>query len=64
MDLMPEQGTNPVNKYLPPRIKDTWGQENPLAPYLDSVHDTPTGFLGWIDSQLSRLPSGSKEGSE
>ena len=24
VDLMPEQGTKPVNKYLLPRIKDRW----------------------------------------
>ena len=32
-DLMPEQGTKPVNKYLPPRPKDTHGPEfDVLAP--------------------------------
>lgn len=52
LDLMPELGTRPVNKYLPPRPKD-----RPPAPdLLDLVADTPKGFLGWLDRTLGRLP--------
>ena len=51
LDLMPEMGTKPVNKYLPPRPKD-----RPPPATLDSVTDTPRGFLGWLDRALSHLP--------
>ena len=61
VDLMPEQGTRPVNKYLPPRVKDTLqhldmeGGEDVLAPFLAPVAETPAGFLGWLDRALERL---------
>jgi Fe-S-cluster-containing dehydrogenase component len=51
-DLMPEMGTKPVNKYLPPRPKD---RPTPCAT-LDPVAETPKGFLGWLDAALARLP--------
>ncbi|WP_424989926.1 4Fe-4S dicluster domain-containing protein [Fluviibacterium sp. S390] len=57
MDLMPELGTKPVNKYLPPRPKDD--QIDILAPLLEPVAETPQGFLGWLDRALDRLPGGS-----
>lgn len=61
MDLMPELNTAPVNKYLPPRPKDTWdSEESVLAPFLAPVAEETTGFLGWLDKQLSKLP-GDKE---
>ena len=40
-DLMPEQGTRPVNKYLPPRPRDRIDDEAPLAPLLDIRPDRP-----------------------
>jgi Fe-S-cluster-containing dehydrogenase component len=52
MALMPEQGTQPVNRYLPPREK---GGIDILAPLLDPVAETPTGFLAWLDRTLERL---------
>ncbi len=52
-DLMPEQGTAPVNKYLPPRPKDTLDKTPPKA--LETVADEATGFLGWLDKALERL---------
>ncbi|HSG54786.1 MAG TPA: 4Fe-4S dicluster domain-containing protein, partial [Paracoccaceae bacterium] len=56
MDLMPDLGTKPVNKYLPPRPKDTWsGEIDILAPLLEPVAATPKGFLGWLDKTLERL---------
>ena len=57
MDLMPEQGTKPVNKYLPPRPKDTieTDQIDILAPYLTPVAQEATGFLGWLDKTLEKL---------
>ncbi|BDW86792.1 4Fe-4S dicluster domain-containing protein [Roseicyclus marinus] len=54
-DLMPEMGTKPVNKYLPPRPKDRLGETDILAPFLDPVADSPQGFLGWLDRALDRL---------
>ena len=48
-DLMPEQATRPVNKYLPPRDRDV----DVLAPLLDPIPEG--GFLGWLDRALARL---------
>ncbi|WP_368184714.1 4Fe-4S dicluster domain-containing protein [Aestuariibius sp. HNIBRBA575] len=61
MDLMPEMGTKPVNKYLPPRPKDE--AIDILAPFLDPVAEEPQGFLGWLDRKLGALPGATpKEG--
>ena len=55
VDLMPEQGTRPVNKYLPPRpkadidISDGFRLTELAAPEA-------TGFLGWLDRALETLP--------
>ncbi|WP_281018738.1 MULTISPECIES: 4Fe-4S dicluster domain-containing protein [unclassified Minwuia] len=51
-DLMPEQATRPVNKYLPPR-------ERTVLPTLArSADDGPplTGFWKWLDGALEKLP--------
>lgn len=50
VDLAPEQGTRPVNKYLPPRAP-----VDLLAPLLDPVPAEAGGFLGWLDRALDRL---------
>ena len=60
MDLMPEQGTAPVNKYLPPRPKDTAPEFDVLAPYLEPIAQDAKGFVGWLDKTLSALPGGAK----
>ena len=49
-DLMPEQATRPVNKYLPLRPKD---RVDTLAPLLEPIPQG--GFLGWLDKALDRL---------
>ena len=54
-DLMPELGTRPVNKYLPPRPKDVPADLDILAPYLEPVSGTQKGFLGWLDKALEKL---------
>ena len=54
-DLMPEQGTRPVNKYLPPRPRDTLDELDVLAPLLAPVTEEPAGFLGWLDRALERI---------
>ncbi|MEP3299691.1 MAG: 4Fe-4S dicluster domain-containing protein [Pseudoruegeria sp.] len=55
MPLMPELGTQPVNRYLPPRPKDTWEEVDVLAPFLQPVAEEPKGFLGWLDKALEKL---------
>ncbi len=67
-DLMPEQGTRPVNKYLPPRPKDQWTEADGTssasapdpAPVLDPVIESPGGFVGWLDKALAALPGGAR----
>ena len=55
VDLMPEQGTKPVNKYLPPRPKaDIDGQDDTLN-LAALAEPTAGGFLGWLDRALDRL---------
>ena len=57
MELMPEQGTRPVNRYLPPRPKSDVSGETKidvLAPFLAPVEE-PTGFLGWLDKALEKI---------
>jgi len=51
VDLMPELGYGPTNKYLPPRAKrDTASEGGParLEPLAESG-----GFFGWVDRMLS-----------
>jgi len=52
IELMPEQGTRPVNRYLPPRDRD---QVDVLAPWLDPLPAAAGGFLGWLDRALSKI---------
>ncbi|MDE0984631.1 MAG: 4Fe-4S dicluster domain-containing protein [Yoonia sp.] len=59
-DLMPEQGTKPTNKYLPPRPKDVEPEYDILAPYLEPIAEDGKGFVGWLDKALSALPGGAK----
>ena len=54
-DLMPEQGTKPVNQYLPPRPKKVPAE--PLAAPRLTRDDDPgeAGLLArWVDKMLSR----------
>ena len=46
--LMPEMGTAPVNRYLPPRAKDALATA-PLAPLVDIKAN---GLAGWLDRML------------
>jgi Fe-S-cluster-containing dehydrogenase component len=58
MELMPELGTKPVNRYLPPRPKTDitgTGKIDILAPYLDPVPEQAGGFLGWLDKALEKI---------
>lgn len=48
-DLMPEMGTKPVNKYLPPR------RRQPASTAAETEAPVPaSGVLRWIDRVLSR----------
>jgi len=49
--LMPDLGTRPVNRYLPPRRKGA-AEASPLAPLLDVQ---TTGIAGWLDRILGKL---------
>jgi Fe-S-cluster-containing dehydrogenase component len=55
MDLMPEQGTKPVNKYLPPRPKDKMEEVDILAPLLAPIALEPKGFMAWLDKTLEKI---------
>ena len=52
-DLMPEQGTRPVNKYLPPRPRTALAASAEGARGED-LSDA-TGFFAWLDGVLDRL---------
>ena len=52
MDLMPEQETRPVNKYLPPRPKDRAAPGPDLAALAEPE---AKGFLGWLDRALEKI---------
>lgn len=54
VDLMPEQGTKPVNKYLPPRPRDQLASRASHG-HLDEVVAEPKGFLSWLDKTLEAL---------
>ncbi|RWB27476.1 4Fe-4S dicluster domain-containing protein [Mesorhizobium sp.] len=51
VDLMPELGYHPTNKYLPPRAHTQRAASVP-APVLEPVR-AEGGFLGWVDRMLS-----------
>jgi Fe-S-cluster-containing dehydrogenase component len=54
-DLMAEQGTKPVNKYLPPRPKDRLTGGVATAPVLPTERRDATGFLAWLDRTLEKI---------
>lgn len=51
MDLMPEQNTKPVNKYLPPRKKQT----SLMPKRKTTAAPEAMGFLGWLDQALDKI---------
>jgi Fe-S-cluster-containing dehydrogenase component len=51
VDLMPEMGYRPTNKYLPPRSRAEGAAS--AVPALVPVA-AEVGFLGWVDKMLSR----------
>ena len=50
--LMPELGYKPVNRYLPPRERETRTAAVAAKPLEDA--SPAGGFLGWVDGLLSR----------
>ena len=52
IDLMPEQGTRPVNKYLPPRPRSALGVDR--GEPAESTADA-RGFFAWLDGVLDRI---------
>ena len=54
VDLMPEQGTGPVNKYLPPRPRKALSASASALPPAESTEGA-TGFFAWLDSMLDRI---------
>ena len=55
-DLMPEQRTRPVNKYLPPRPRRDSGTPTGQADGTARLPEPEVGgFLGWLDGALEKL---------
>jgi hypothetical protein len=52
-DLMPEQETKPVNKYLPPRPRDAH-EAGPVR-LAELAEPEAKGFLGWLDRALEKI---------
>ncbi len=52
MDLMPEKGYRPTNKYLPPRPRRNTAATSGMPAELPSAAPEE-GFLGWLDRVLS-----------
>ena len=53
IELMPDQKTGAVNRYLPPRAKTEGDSDVSVPPSHET--DTPPGLLGWLDKALSYL---------
>ncbi len=53
MDLMPEMGYRPTNKYLPPRPRAAQEPDVTAAATALPSADPEGGFLGWVDRMLS-----------
>ena len=51
-DLMPEQDTKPVNKYLPPKAKISL-KAGPAKKLSARVNNLGDAFLQWVDKTLS-----------
>ena len=54
MDLMPEMGYRPTNKYLPPRPHRDATTVTDATPKALEPAAPEGGFLGWLDQVLSR----------
>jgi sulfite dehydrogenase (quinone) subunit SoeB len=55
-NLMPDLGTKPTNKYLPPRLKDRQSARPDRASLLAPLLDIEAkGLAGWLDRVLGKL---------
>jgi Fe-S-cluster-containing dehydrogenase component len=56
LDLMPEQATRPVNRYLPPRPRRSGSNidDEPVR-LADLAEPAAAGFWRWLDDALERL---------
>ena len=54
VDLMPELGYHPTNKYLPPRPRKNGVGCTGAPAQLEAKITHAEGFLGWVDRVLSR----------
>jgi sulfite dehydrogenase (quinone) subunit SoeB len=54
IDLMPEQGTRPVNKYLPPRARTPLADSAGYLPLAENSGGA-SGFFAWLDGVLERI---------
>ena len=57
MDLMPEQQTKPVNKYLPPRPRPSVEEQTASLVAMAEAAQ-PAGFWKWVDTTLDKLSGG------
>ena len=57
MDLMPEQQTKPVNKYLPPRPRPSVEEQSASLVAMAEAAQ-PAGFWKWVDTTLDKLSGG------
>ena len=58
IELMPELQAKPVNRYLPPRLKNDCEASNTpdvLTAMINKVPKDLKGFLGWIDKALDKI---------
>ena len=53
-DLLPEQETKPVNKYLPPKSSCN-SEENEFSLVKMADSSSPKGFWKWMDDTLEKL---------
>ena len=53
-DLLPEQETKPVNKYLPPQSSCN-SDENEFSLVKMADNSSPKGFWKWMDDTLEKL---------
>ena len=54
-DLMPEQGTKPVNKYLPPRPRESHDEAEAIDLVALAKDEAQSGFWQWVDSALGKI---------
>jgi len=54
VELIPELGYRPVNRYLPPRPRLTEAGDTGAPAALEAPESTAGGFLDWVDRVLTR----------